>query len=275
MNTAHQNGNGLSVISPFTEVDPEVEAGAGPKIHPTAIIEEDVRIGDGTAIWDSVHVREGASIGEDCIIGEKTYIAGGVKIGNRVKINSGVYIPAGVTIGDGVMIAAGAIFANDRYPRATTPDLSELRPSEVDEATLSTWVHSGATIGAGAMIVGGIEVGAFAMVGMGSVVTKPVPAFHLVLGNPGRSFGTVCRCGCTTSRFTDDWAGGVVQCPSCGMRYQIRGNQVMEFNPPVAPRRAKRRAAEATGSPPDLPEQAGSQPSPFVENGDVSWPIAD
>ena len=155
------------------------------KIHPTAIIEDGVKIGEGTSVWDNVHIRHGAEIGEECIVGEKTYIAYDVKIGNRVKINAMVYICAAVTIEDGVMISAGTIFTNDRFPRATFPDLKTLRPSEPDEHTLPTLVREGATIGAGCVIGNDLEIGRWAMVGMGSVVTKSVPDFHLVLGSPG------------------------------------------------------------------------------------------
>ena len=95
------------------------------RVHPTALVERDVAIGAGTSIWDNVHVRFGAAIGEECIIGEKTYIAYEVKIGNRVKINAFVYVCNAVTIEDGVMISAGTIFTNDRFPRATTPDLKQ------------------------------------------------------------------------------------------------------------------------------------------------------
>ena len=108
------------------------------RIHPTAIIEHDVCLGEGTAVWDNVHIRHATRIGDECIIGEKTYIAYGVKIGNRVKINAFVYICTAVTIEDGVMISAGTVFTNDRFPRATTPDLKRLRPSEPDEQTRPT-----------------------------------------------------------------------------------------------------------------------------------------
>src|SRR5579883_2284686 len=171
-------------------------------IHPTALIEEGVRIGAGSSIWDNVHIRRSASIGEECIIGEKSYIAYDVKIGNRVKINAFVYICTAVTIEDGVMISAGTIFTNDRFPRATTPDLRELRSSAPDEQTLPTLVREGATIGAGSIIGPGFAIGRFAMIGMGSVVTKAVPDFHLVVGNPARSIGYVCRCGEPFARFS-------------------------------------------------------------------------
>ena len=142
------------------------------RIHDTAIIEDDVSIGEGSSVWDSVHIRYGTRIGKECIIGEKTYVAYGVEIGDRVKINSMVYVCNAVTIETGVMISAGTIFTNDRFPRATTPDLSQLRGSAPDEHTLPTLVREGATIGAGCTIGNDLEIGRFAMIGMGSVVTK-------------------------------------------------------------------------------------------------------
>src|SRR4029453_5060796 len=140
-------------------------------------------------------IRHHARIGEQCIVGEKTYIAYEVKIGHRVKINAMVYICAAVTIEDGVMISAGTIFTNDRFPRATTPDLKTLRPPDPDEHTRRTWVREGATLGAGCRIGSDLTIGRFAMVGMGSIVTRSVPDFHLAIGSPARSVGCVCRCG--------------------------------------------------------------------------------
>jgi acetyltransferase-like isoleucine patch superfamily enzyme len=93
------------------------------------------------------------------------------------------------------MISAGTIFTNDRFPRATTPDLKYLRPSEPDEHTRPTLVREGATIGAGSTIGNDLTIGRFAMIGMGSLVTKSVPEFHLAIGQPARSIGCVCRCG--------------------------------------------------------------------------------
>ena len=111
------------------------------RIHPTAIVEAGVEIGAGSAVWDAAHLRgPGTRIGSDCIIGEKSYLAPGVTIGDRVKINALAYVCSGVTLGDGVMVAAGVIFTNDRFPRATTPDLLRLRPSEIDEHTELTAV---------------------------------------------------------------------------------------------------------------------------------------
>jgi UDP-2-acetamido-3-amino-2,3-dideoxy-glucuronate N-acetyltransferase len=205
-----------------------------PRVHPTAILEPGVTLGAGTAVWDSVHIRFNTTVGDECVVGEKTYIAYGVRIGHRVKINAFVYICTAVTIEDGVMIAAGAVFTNDRFPRATTPDLKHLRPSEPDEHTLPTLVKSGATIGAGCVIGNDLSIGRFAMIGMGSVVTKSVPDFHLVLGNPARSVGWVCRCGPLVERFPDvpNDEPREVACPHCTLRYRVRGTTISELTPP-------------------------------------------
>ena len=198
-------------------------------IHPTAIIEANVQIGAGTSIWDHVHIRHSTRIGEQCIIGEKTYVAYGVQIGNRVKLNAFVYICNGVTIEDGVMVSAGTIFTNDRFPRATTPDLKQLRPSEPDEHTLPTLVREGATIGAGCTIGSDLVIGRFAMIGMGSVVTKTIPDFHLALGNPAISVGCVCRCGQLLMRFSSHTAGDDhVTCVTCDSRYTIHNRILTE-----------------------------------------------
>lgn len=167
----------------------------GVRIHPTAILEDGVVLGRGCSVWDNVHIRRGTVLGDECIVGEKTYIAYGVRIGNRCKINSFVYICNAVTFEDGVMISAGTVFTNDRFPRATTPDLKQLRGSEPDEQTLPTLVKEGATIGANCTIGNDLTIGRWAMVGMGAVVTKSVPDFALVIGAPAVIVGIVCKCG--------------------------------------------------------------------------------
>lgn len=204
-------------------------------VHPTAIIEEGVEIGAGTSVWDNVHIRRHAHIGRQCIVGEKSYIAYDVRIGNLVKINAFVYICAAVTIEDGVMISAGTIFTNDRFPRAATSDLQSLRSSEPDEHTRPTMVRRGATIGAGCIIGNDLEIGRFAMVGMGALVTKSVPDFHLVIGHPAASVGCVCRCGEPLVRFSKDSSRDFrdLPCPACALRYDIRGGEVIELTPPV------------------------------------------
>lgn len=191
-------------------------------IHPTAIVEEGVLIGTGTSIWDNVHIRGPARIGSECIVGEKTYIAYGVEIGDRVKINAFVYICTGVTIENGVMLSAGTVFTNDRYPRAATTDLTALLDSDPTDHTLRTIVREGATVGAGAVIGPGLEIGRFAMVGMGSVVTRDVPDFTMVRGNPAKAAGLVCRCGEPLPHQNQ------VTCARCGLAYSIDDTAVTE-----------------------------------------------
>jgi len=208
---------------------------AGVRIHPTAEVEPGVEIGERTAVWSGVHVRgPGTRIGVDCIVGERTHIAYGVSIGDRVKLNAFVYICTGVTIEDGVMIGAGTIFTNDRYPRATTPDLSTLRPSEPDERTRPTVVGAGASIGAGSVIGCDLSIGRFALVGMGAVVTRSAPAFHLVVGQPARSVAVVSRVGEPIVRFSGARPPDreEVVCPVSGLRYAIRDGEVIELDPP-------------------------------------------
>ena len=203
------------------------------RIHPTAIIEAGVSIGEGTSIWDNVHIRGPAAIGRHCVVGEKTYVAYGVTIGDRVKVNAFVYLCTGVTLDDGVMIAAGTTFTNDRFPRATSPDLLHLRCSEPDEKTLPTRVKQGATVGARSVIGCDLEIGRFAMVGMGSVVTRGVGDFHLVFGNPARCVGAVCRCGEPIAR----WPAGepprqrAAECLGCKRRFEVREGAVRELDP--------------------------------------------
>jgi len=189
-----------------------------PRVHPTALVEPDVEIGEGTMVWDGAHLRQGARIGRSCIIGEKTYVAGTARIGNLCKLNTSVYVCAGVTIEDGVMVAAHTVFTNDRTPRATDPELRELQTSAPTEATLTTTVRRGASIGANCTIGPGLELGEFCMVGMGSVVTADVPAHGLVLGNQARLRGLVCRCGEVVAKTQplESPPAGDHRCAACG-----------------------------------------------------------
>lgn len=197
------------------------------------MVEDGVDIGRGTSVWDNVHIRGPARIGEECIIGGKSYIAYDVFIANRVKINAFVYICTGVSIADGVMISANTTFTNDRFPRATTSDLKHLRGSEPDEHTLKTDVKEGATIGANCTIGCNITLGRFSMIGMGSVVTKSVPDFHLAIGSPARSVGYVCRCGEPFARFTPEHPIFNIEkavCTLCGLSYTVTDGIVKELN---------------------------------------------
>lgn len=161
-------------------------------VHPTAEIAPDVSIGAGTRIWRHVHVREHASIGETSNIGKGVYVDAHVHIGSCVKIQNNVSLFEGVTVEDGVFIGPHVCFTNDMAPRAITPD-GKVKGAE-DWKITPTLIQYGASIGAGSVIVCGITIGSFALIGAGSVVTKDVPAFGLVYGNPARLRGYVCRC---------------------------------------------------------------------------------
>jgi acetyltransferase-like isoleucine patch superfamily enzyme len=198
-------------------------------IHPTAIVEEGAIVGAGTDVWDNVHIRRGAVIGERCIIGEKTYVAPEARIGNLCKLNAAVYVCSGVTIEDGVMIAAHTVFTNDRFPRATDPGVRELRSSAIDEHTRPTLVRRGATIGANCSIGCDLTIGAFAMVGMGAVVTRDVPDHALVVGNPARLIGFVCRCGEPVARGAADAvadAQGI--CATCARPFTVQAGHFVD-----------------------------------------------
>ena len=162
-------------------------------VHATADLEANVSIGPRTSIWHRAQLRTGATIGADCIVGRDVFIDEGVVIGDRVKIQNLALVYHGVTVGDGVFIGPGAILTNDRYPRAVT--------SSGDLATADDWTVSpitlleGCSIGAGAVVVAGTEVGRYAMVGAGAVVTRNVTNYALVAGSPARRIGWVCACG--------------------------------------------------------------------------------
>ncbi|OWK42954.1 acyltransferase [Fimbriiglobus ruber] len=207
------------------------------RVHPTALIEPRVVLGRGTSVWDNVHIRHDTTVGDECIIGEKTYIAYGVKIGHRCKINSMVYVCTSVTIEDGVMISAGTIFTNDKFPRAATPDLRHLKPSEPDDQTQETLVREGATIGAGCTIGSGLTIGRWAMVGMGALVTKSVPDYTLAIGHPAVPVGVVCRCGQLLLRYAPGESPAFEQlsCEACERLYEFEAGVVTELDLPDVP----------------------------------------
>ena len=169
------------------------EVGRPPFIHPTAEVEPEAIIGDGTKIWRHTQVRRGARIGMDCILGKGVYVDHDVTIGNRVKLENGAFVFYGAAVEDGVFIGPRACLTNDRVPRSITAS-GALKTDEDWEAG-RTVVRYGASIGAGAVIVTGVTIGRWAMVGAGAVVTHDVPDHALVIGVPARHVGYVCACG--------------------------------------------------------------------------------
>jgi UDP-2-acetamido-3-amino-2,3-dideoxy-glucuronate N-acetyltransferase len=195
-------------------------------IHPTADVASSARIGEGTRVWDMVRIREDVVIGRECILGRGAYIDQGVHIGDRVKIQNAALVYHGVRVGSGVFIGPAAVLTNDRLPRAVMPDG---RLAGADDWTISEIeLADGCSIGAGAIVVAGCRVGAWALVGAGAVVTRSVPDHALVVGNPARQLGWVCRCG----RRLCDAAGlpvgtghtGESWCPHDGTRYRVVGD---------------------------------------------------
>jgi UDP-2-acetamido-3-amino-2,3-dideoxy-glucuronate N-acetyltransferase len=157
----------------------------GVKIHPSAEVNENAQIGEGTFIWNNAQVREKVIIGKNCIISKDVYIDFKVTIGNNVQIQNGVSVYHGVTIEDDVFLGPHMTFTNDLYPRAFIKDFK----------LYSTLVKKGASIGANATIICGVTINEYAMIGSGCVVTKDVPPYALVVGNPGRIIGFVDKNG--------------------------------------------------------------------------------
>lgn len=159
-------------------------------IHPTADVEDGARIGSDTKIWHLAHIRSSATIGSGCTIGRNVYVDAGVTIGDLVKIQNNVSVYSGVTIEDEVFVGPCVVFTNDLRPRAQNPDWT-ITP---------TLIRAGASLGANATIVCGVEIGTYAMVASASVVTRDALPHQLVAGNPARHLGWVNRRGDVVSR---------------------------------------------------------------------------
>lgn len=161
--------------------------------HSTAIVETGAKVGADTKVWHFAHVRKGASLGTNCVLGKCVFIDSGVRIGDNVKIQNFATLYLGLTVEDGVYIGPSVTFTNDKVPRAINPDGSPKSPT--DWTCLNTTLKKGCSIGANATVLPGITVGEWAMVGAGSVVTKDVPDFAVVVGSPARVVGTVDKRG--------------------------------------------------------------------------------
>ncbi len=187
------------------------------RIHPTADVSERACVGEGTMIWQQVQVRDGARIGRNCIISKGVYVDSDVTIGDHVKIQNYVSVYHGVSLEDGVFIGPHVCFTNDLHPRAINPDGS-LKAAQ-DWEVAETLVRYGASLGANSTVVCGVTIGQWAMVGAGSVVTRDVPDYGLVLGNPARLKGFVCTCGARLDIARALGSGSDsearILCPSC------------------------------------------------------------
>lgn len=181
--------------------------------HATAIIDSGCSIGDDTHIWHFSHIMAGCTIGKACNIGQNVVVSPGVVLGNQVKVQNNVSIYTGVTCDDDVFLGPSCVFTNVTNPRSAISRKDQYRP---------THVGKGATIGANATIVCGHTIGAYALIGAGAVVTKEIPPYALVVGNPSRQIGWVSEYG---HRLDFDKDGYAV-CPESGAQYRLKDDWV-------------------------------------------------
>ena len=180
-------------------------------VDTTAIVDGNVCLGDGTKVWHFVHIMSDAKIGKQCIIADYVYVGRNVKIGDNVKLENRATVYEGVTIEDDVFVGPHVTFTNDPYPRSFNKDWK----------ILPTHIKKGSSIGARTVVVCGVTIGEYAMIGSGSVVTQNVPSHALVYGNPARVKGFVCRCSRkleTQEKLTDKV---IMRCPVCNEKYEI------------------------------------------------------
>jgi UDP-2-acetamido-3-amino-2,3-dideoxy-glucuronate N-acetyltransferase len=177
-------------------------------IHPTAVVDEGARIGRGSKVWHFCHLMPDCELGEDCNLGQNVFVGKGVRLGNNVKVQNNVSIYAGVTCEDDVFLGPSMVFTNVVNPRSAVVRRGSY---------LETVVEKGATIGANATIVCGHRIGQYAFIGAGAVVTKDVPPYALMMGNPARQSGWMSRWG---HRLEFD-ASGQAKCPESGDNYRL------------------------------------------------------
>jgi len=200
--------------------------------HPSAYVDEGARVGAGTRVWHFSHVMKGAVIGERCILGQNVNVDGGVVIGNNVKIQNNVSIYTGAILEDDVFLGPSCVLTNVTNPR------SQINRRALYEKTV---FKRGCTVGANSTIVCGTTIGRYAFVAAGSVVTKDVPDYALVMGNPARQRGWMSRHG---QRLPKADRKGVMACPESGYRYRMVAKGVMrcmdlDEDAPLPPDKAK------------------------------------
>lgn len=184
--------------------------------HPTAIIDEDCRIGKGTKIWHFSHIMSGCQLGENCNIGQNVVISPEVILGNNVKVQNNVSVYTGVTCGDDVFLGPSCVFTNVTNPRSAVNRKAQYA---------KTHVGKGATIGANATIVCGHDIGEYAFIGAGAVVTKDVPDYALLVGNPANQLGWMSEYG---HRLEFD-EKGLAECPESHEKYHLQDGKVVKL----------------------------------------------
>lgn len=186
-------------------------------VNEYAVIDENVEIGEGTKIWHFTHVQSGAKIGKFCVLGQNVNVGNNVVIGNYVKIQNNVSVYEGVTLEDYVFCGPSMVFTNVKDPRSKYPQVGS-------KYYIKTLVKEGASLGANCTIVCGVTIGKYAFVGAGAVVTKDVPDFALVVGNPARIVGWVSEAG-QKLKFNSE---GIAICSKTGKKYRLVNNSYVE-----------------------------------------------
>jgi UDP-2-acetamido-3-amino-2,3-dideoxy-glucuronate N-acetyltransferase len=187
-------------------------------VNQHAVVDDNVEIGEGTKIWHFSHVQKGARIGKSCVLGQNVNVANNVSIGNFCKIQNNVSIYEGVTLEDYVFCGPSMVFTNILDPKCKYPQVGE-------EFYIKTLVKEGASIGANATIVCGHTLGKHCLIGAGAVVTKDVPDYALVIGNPGRIAGWVSEAGKKLVFDKDN----IAKCDKSGKKYMLENNRVKEI----------------------------------------------
>jgi UDP-2-acetamido-3-amino-2,3-dideoxy-glucuronate N-acetyltransferase len=184
------------------------------RVQPTAQVDETAEIGAGSSVWELAQIREGARLGEGCVVGRGAYVGTGVTMGDNCKLQNYALVYEPAVLEDGVFVGPAVVFTNDRLPRAVTPDGALKRGDDWDMVAVTC--REGASIGARSVCVAPVEIGRWALVAAGSVVTKDVPDFALVAGAPARRVGWVGRTGSRLEQgpSADRWV-----CPSTGRTY--------------------------------------------------------
>ncbi|MDB5207687.1 MAG: N-acetyltransferase [Flavisolibacter sp.] len=189
-------------------------------VHPSAIVDEGCEIGEGVKIWHFCHIMPGCKIGEGCNLGQNVVVSTKVILGKNVRVQNNVSIYEGVICEDDVFLGPSMVFTNVINPRSAVSRKHEYMP---------TYVRRGATIGANATIVCGNEIGEFAFIGAGAVITKPVAPYALVVGNPSKQIGWMSEYG-HRLHFNED---GIAACSETGERYRLHQNSVQKIQYPV------------------------------------------
>ncbi|MEW6732254.1 MAG: DapH/DapD/GlmU-related protein [Acidobacteriota bacterium] len=190
-------------------------------IHESSYVDEPCTIGAGTKIWHFCHIMKESVIGEGCNIGQNVFIASGVRIGANVKIQNNVSIYTGVILEDNVFCGPSMVFTNVINPRSAV-----IRRDEYQQ----TLVKRGASIGANATVVCGYTIGQYAFIGAGAVITRDVPDYALVVGNPARISGWMCQCGVKLGLPASIERNGEAKCLACGRQYQKQGLIISEYD---------------------------------------------